>query len=185
MRIFATTLAAVSLAALSACGSNDTPAAAASGAAAAENTGAMTSALDGAAEMKTLSGALKSTGLAGVLEGPGGYTLLAPTDTAFAALGDKAKLLSQPDQQAALAAILRNHMLPGALDTQDIAKAIDGAGGKPVTMRTLGSGTVTFAKDGDSIVVTGDGGAKAKVGASAIKAGNNSALPLDTVLTPT
>lgn len=169
-------LAALCLSALSACGSEtktDTATVAAN-----SDHATLVDAIADTADLATVSAALKATGIASALEGKGTYTLLAPTDAAFATLGDKGKLLAQPDQQAASAAILRNHLLPGALNAKDIGAAIDAAGGK-VTMRTMGSGSVTFSRDGDAIVVKGPDGAEAKLTDTAIAAGNGVALPVD------
>lgn len=181
MRILISSLAALSLASLTACGSAD-PANPAASEAADTAEGSLGGAIAAVPGMATLSGLLTSTGLNGVFDGQGGYTVLAPNDAAFQALGEKAALLGQPDQKAAAAAVIRGHMLPGALSVEDIAKAVDAAGGKPVSMKTLAGGTVNFTKDGSDIVVSAEGGGKAKLSGTTVKAGNNAALPIDAVL---
>ena len=108
--------------------------------------------------------------------------MLAPTDGAFAALGDKGKALSEPEQKPALAAVLRDHIVPGTLTPEDISKAIDAAGGKPVKMRTVGEGTLSFAKDGEAITVTAADGSTARIEGKAIAANNGVALPISGVL---
>lgn len=125
---------------------------------------------------------LESTGIAGALKGEANYTLLAPTDTAIEALGEgSAESLTDSANGALAAAILREHMVPGALTADAIQSAISVNGGE-VTMRTFGSGNVTFALDGETITVTNGQGATANLtGASAI-ARNGSLLTIDGVL---
>ena len=133
-------------------------------------------------QFKTLAGGLKSTGLDGVFSGKGDYTVLAPTETAFAALGDQAAGLAAPEQQAVLAAVLRGHVIPGMLTTGDIRKAIDANGGKPISMRTMGTGSVSFARSGSSLTVTADDGSAAKLSGEGMSASNGAVLPIDAVL---
>lgn len=138
--------------------------------------------IGGDGQFKTLAASLKSTGLEGVFTGKGDYTLLAPTDAAFTALGDKAAELTAPDQMAALAAVLRSHVVPGMLTTADIGKAIDANGGKPISMRTMGTGSVSFARSGSGLTVTADDGSAAKLSGEGMSASNGTVLPIDAVL---
>ncbi len=133
-------------------------------------------------QFKALAAGLKSTGLDGVFSGKGDYTLLAPNDAAFAALGGKAAALAAPEQQAALAAVLRAHVIPGMLTTGDIGKAIDANEGKPISMRTMGTGTVSFARTDAGFTVTSDDGASAKLAGAGLIASNGGVLPIDAVL---
>jgi uncharacterized surface protein with fasciclin (FAS1) repeats len=133
-------------------------------------------------DLTTLAAAIKATGLNGVFANAGSYTLLAPNNAAFAKLGDKAAALNAPEQRAALTAVVRDHMVPGYLTRDDIAKAIEAGGGKPVKMRTLGAGELSFAKDGTAITVTAADGASATIAGTAVPAGPSIALPVDGVL---
>lgn len=65
-----------------------------------------------AGSFSTLIAALEATDLTGVLEGEGPFTVLAPTDDAFAALPEGALdgLLADPEK---LAEILKLHVVPG------------------------------------------------------------------------
>jgi uncharacterized surface protein with fasciclin (FAS1) repeats len=139
-------------------------------------------ALDDNDNMSTLSDALKSTGLNGIFANAGSYTLLAPTDAAFAKLGDKAEALESEEGAAALTAVVRAHLVPGYLTRDDIAKAIDANAGKPVEMATLGSTRLEFARSGDAITVTAEDGATGRLDGDAVAAGPSVALPVDTVL---
>lgn len=133
--------------------------------------------------MGKLRDALIKSELSGLLDGPGSYTILAPTDAAFDALGEDGKALFAEDQKPLLIALLRDHMVPGHLTPETIEKAIVDKGG-PVTMTTLGEGQVAFSKDGDAISVTMPGGAAAKFSGTAIAANNGVVIPLDAVLLP-
>lgn len=137
--------------------------------------------LTGADQYSTYASGLTSTGIEGVLATRANYTLLVPTNAAFGKLGDKGATLAAPEQRAVLAALLRDHILPGAVATEDIGRAIEANGGKPVKMRTLGEGSVTFSRDGTALIATGGDGSKATVGA-ATTAKNGVLLPLDGVL---
>ena len=133
-------------------------------------------------QFKTLAAGFKATGLDGVFSGKGDYTVLAPTESAFAALGEQASALTAPEQQAMLAAVLRSHIIPGMLTTADIAKAIEANGGKPISMRTMGTGSVSFARKGSDLTVTADDGSAAKLSGAGMAASNGEVLPIDAVL---
>jgi uncharacterized surface protein with fasciclin (FAS1) repeats len=139
-------------------------------------------ALDGKDNMSTVSDALKTTGLGGIFANAGSYTLIAPTDTAFTQLGEKAEALESKEDSAALAAIVRAHLVPGYLTRDDIAKAIEANAGKPVKMVTLGNTQLEFAKNGDAITVTSEDGATGRLAGEAVAAGPSIALPVDAVL---
>ena len=134
------------------------------------------------ADLTTVAAALKSTGLTGVFSNAGSYTLLAPTNAAFAKLGDKAGALTRPDERAALTAVLRDHLVPGYLTRDDIAKAIAANGGKAVRMRSLGNGELSFTKTGEAITVSSPDGTSGALTSNAVLAGPSIALPVDTVL---
>ena len=131
----------------------------------------------------TLRDALGKSELSAVLEGPASYTLLAPNDTAFEALGEEGGALLAEEQRPMLVAILRDHLLPGHLTPEAIGEAIDKKGG-PVTMATLGDGAVTFARSGDTITATMGDSNTAGVSGTAIAANNGVVIPIDTVLLP-
>ncbi len=62
---------------------------------------------------KTLTAALKAADLVTVLEGPGPFTVFAPTDAAFAALpAGTVEMLLKPENKAKLTKVLTYHVLP-------------------------------------------------------------------------
>lgn len=131
----------------------------------------------------TLRGALQKSELSGVLEGPASYTLLAPNDKAFEAMGEEGGALMAEEERPMLVAVLRDHLLPGHLTPEAIGEAIDKKGG-PVTMGTLGDTEVTFARSGDTITATMGDGSPAGFSGTAIAANNGVVIPIDSVLLP-
>jgi uncharacterized surface protein with fasciclin (FAS1) repeats len=132
--------------------------------------------------LSTVSEALGDTGLAQVFDGAASYTLLAPRDDAFDALGEAGEDLRSADQRAAMAAILRDHVVPGYLTPDDIRNAIEQADDGSVEMRTMGDHVLTFTGEGDEVTVTHEDGASARFAGEAVRAANGVAIPLDGVL---
>ena len=130
-----------------------------------------------------LRGAMTDTELAGILDSPASYTILAPTDAAFGALEQDAAGLTEAEQKPLLLALVRNHLLPGHLTPETIANAIEAQEGA-VTMTTLGDGEVTFARDGDDLTVAFGDGPQARIVGQPVAANNGVIIPLDAVLLP-
>src|SRR5687767_5051612 len=75
----------------------------------------------------TLEQVVENAALNGVLEGVGPYTLFAPADAAFSASGTGADFTDET-LRAQSAALLRAHIVPGAITRRDVAAAIDRGG---------------------------------------------------------
>lgn len=148
-----------------------------------EGTLTLGAALASSEETKTLGDAMAKSELSGLLDGPASYTVLAPTNAAFAALGANGEAIMAEDQRPVFVALLRDHMLPGHLTPETIVEAIDKKGG-PVTMTTLGDGQVTFSKTGDVVTVTSADGATAKFTGPSVAANNGVVVTIDKVLLP-
>lgn len=133
-------------------------------------------------DLSVVSGALGEAGLAQVFDGVASYTIFAPQDAAFDALGAPGEELRDPEQRPALVAVLRDHIVPGYLTPDDIGNAIEQADSSKVTMRTMGGHTLTFSADGDAIVVTHEDGSTARFSGDALRASNGVAIPVDAVL---
>jgi uncharacterized surface protein with fasciclin (FAS1) repeats len=102
--------------------------------------------LNGSGEFPTLVEALLVTGLADELEGPGPFTLFAPTEEAFDSLPPGVlDLLLLPENQDTLTEILLYHVVFGAILSGDIT---DGS-----QAETLGGSNVTFSVDEGQIDV--------------------------------
>ncbi|GJM62237.1 fasciclin domain-containing protein [Persicobacter diffluens] len=66
----------------------------------------------------------QAAGISGLLSGADPLTILAPSNNAFAALGNtKFQELLDPDNKEMLTDILKNHVLSGSVDAKDMAKA--------------------------------------------------------------
>ena len=142
----------------------------------------LTAAIGGAPGMSTVAAAIKSTGLATVFDGTAPYTVLVPQDDAFGALGEAASKLKAPENGAAMAEVIKAHVLPGYMTVADIGAALTAAKGKPVRMTTMAGTEVTFARSGEMLTVTAVDGSVAKVSGSELTAGNGVAIPVDAVL---
>lgn len=128
--------------------------------------------------------AAKAVGLDSTLAGPGPYTVLVPSDAAFAnAAGDAIKDPAKPQNRAEITRILTYHILPGVILSDDISKAIDKGKGKAV-LTTMGGQTLTATKDGGKIVFSDASGGKATVTQADIKTTNGVIHDVDGVLTP-
>ena len=179
-RSFFITLSALALVPLAGCGQSADKAATAAPEQSAAAT--LTAAIGDAAGMSTLAAALKGTGLNTVFDGSAPYTVLAPDDDAFGALGETATMLTAPENGAAMAQVLKAHVLPGYTTVADIDAALTRAKGKPVRIATMAGGEVSFARSGGTLTVTAPDGATAKVSGKELTASNGVAIPVDAVL---
>ncbi|WP_195908383.1 fasciclin domain-containing protein [Novosphingobium sp. Gsoil 351] len=179
-RSLAWALAALALVPLAACDKADK--AATDDAAPKVSSETLTAAIGGTPGLTTVAAALKGTGLANVFDGTAPYTLLAPDDDAFGKLGETGTMLKAPENGAAMASVIKAHVLPGYVTVKDIDAALKAARGKPVRMTTMAGDEVTFVRDGEALSVTAADGSTARVSGSDVAAGNGVAIPVDTVL---
>src|ERR1700759_4596143 len=76
-----------------------------------------------AGQFKTLTAAINAAGLTKTLEGPGPFTVFAPTDAAFAKLpAGTVNNLLKPENKPQLVAILTYHVVPGTVMAADVTK---------------------------------------------------------------
>ena len=92
-----------------------------------------------AGQFKTLTKLLKTAGLAGTLEGPGPYTVFAPTDAAFSKVPKKT-LNALLKNKAKLKAVLLYHVVSGNVTAADVVKLTSAKtlNGKNVRIRVAG-----------------------------------------------
>lgn len=140
----------------------------------------LASELKGAGDLGTLEAVLVNAGLEKVLEGVGPYTVFAPVDDAFA--GATAFDFRDKAEKAQAAALLRSHMVPGAVTRADVSAAIGRAEDGQVQMRTLDNGLITFTREGDNIVATLTDGGRAVLTGEEVLASNGVVQPIDGVL---
>jgi uncharacterized surface protein with fasciclin (FAS1) repeats len=113
----------------------------------------------------TLVAAVKAAGLVDTLEGPGPFTVFAPTNEAFAKLpAGTVENLLKPENKPTLVKVLTYHVVPGRMTAVGLMKAVkDGEGeahlktvaGEDLIVKQAGLGklTVTDSK-GDVAMVT-------------------------------
>ncbi len=76
-----------------------------------------------AGSFKTLAAALEAAGLVGTLQGKGPFTVLAPTDAAFAKLPEgTVENLLKPENKQQLISILTYHVLAGDVGSAEVVK---------------------------------------------------------------
>jgi len=74
-------------------------------------------------DFDTLESLLTQAGLNGTFAGTGTFTVFAPTDSAFALLGEESLTsLTQPENKAKLTSILTYHVVPGVMSSSQLAK---------------------------------------------------------------
>ncbi len=92
-------------------------------AASAQHRGDIVQVASSAGDFNTLVAAVQAAGLVETLQGDGPFTVFAPTDAAFALLGDDAiARLLRPENRAQLTAILTYHVVPGRYTARDIGR---------------------------------------------------------------
>jgi len=133
----------------------------------------------------TLVAAVKAAGLVPTLEGPGPFTVFAPTNEAFAALpAGTVETLLKPESKPTLTKVLTCHVVPGTHDSAAIRSAITAGGGK-ATMKTVEGDTLTFMLNGASnIAVTDSKGNTADIVVYDVTQSNGMIFSIDKVLMP-
>ncbi|WP_425998458.1 fasciclin domain-containing protein [Caulobacter sp. DWR1-3-2b1] len=123
---------------------------------------------------------LNSSGLGAALDGVGQYTVFAPVDPALN--GATGANFADPAMKAEGAALLRAHIVPGALTRADIVAAVDRSAGKGAQMRTMGGNLLTFTRSGEDLIATASDGASARITGQESLASNGVLQPLDGLL---
>lgn len=133
----------------------------------------------------TLVAAVKAAGLVATLQGEGPFTVLAPTNAAFAKLpGGVVDDLLKPENKVALTTVLTYHVLPGKFDSAAIKAAIKKGGGK-AAMKTVAGQEITFSLNGpNNITVWDKSGGYANISTYDVYQSNGLIHVLDAVLLP-
>ncbi|MGE0422396.1 MAG: fasciclin domain-containing protein [Reyranellaceae bacterium] len=133
----------------------------------------------------TLVAAVKAAGLVDTLQGPGPFTVFAPTNAAFAKLpAGTVESLLKPENKAKLTKILTCHVVGAKAMSLAIAKMIsDDKGAHPV--KTLG-GCMLTAKmtSAGMITLTDENGHVATVTIADVQQSNGVIHVIDTVVLP-
>lgn len=132
----------------------------------------------------TLVAAVKAAGLVDTLEGPGPFTVFAPTNEAFTKLpaGTVDNLLMS-ENKATLTKILTYHVVAGRMDSKEIAKAIKAGNGK-AELTTVSGGKLWASMQGKDLVITDEKGGTAKVTIGNVFQSNGVIHVIDAVLLP-
>ncbi|MFN8049896.1 MAG: fasciclin domain-containing protein [Acidimicrobiales bacterium] len=121
--------------------------------------------------LSTLVSAVKAADLVDTLNGPGPFTIFAPTNDAFAKIPADT-LNSVLADKATLTKILTLHVVPGKMSAADLVKA-----GKATTVEGQ---DITFSGDASSLKVNG----QATVVCGDVQVANATVHIIDTVLMP-
>lgn len=125
-----------------------------------------------AGQFKTLAAALDAAGLTATLEGPGPFTVFAPTDDAFAKLpAGTVQNLLKPENKAQLVAILTYHVVAGKLTAADVVKATE--------LKTVEGKPLEVKAENGAVMID-----NAKVTATDIDASNGVIHVIDSVVLP-
>lgn len=138
--------------------------------------------LASAAEHGKFVNALRAAGLEETLSGAQPYTVFAPTDEAFGRPGSGAPDdLLAPENKARLVAFLTDHIVPGLVTAQDLARAVERGKGK-ASLATVGGATLTIARSDSGLTVAGAGGGSARIVGSERLQSNGAIHSVDSVL---
>lgn len=136
------------------------------------------------ADHTTLVTAVKAAGLVDTLEGPGPFTVFAPTNDAFAKLpaGTVDNLL-KPENKEMLTKILTYHVVAGNVSAEDLKKMIKAGHGKAELKTVSGGSLWAMWKDGN-IVLQDEKGGMATVTIADVFQSNGVIHVIDSVLMP-
>jgi uncharacterized surface protein with fasciclin (FAS1) repeats len=133
----------------------------------------------------TLVAAVKAAELAGTLQGPGPFTVFAPTNDAFENLpnGTVSELL-KPENKKSLTNVLTYHVIAGKISASDLIAAIKKGNGK-YSVKAVNGGMLTFSMNGSSnVMVWDENGNGANISIYDVNQSNGVIHVVDAVLLP-
>ncbi|WP_054311819.1 fasciclin domain-containing protein [Mesorhizobium sp. 1M-11] len=132
----------------------------------------------------TLVAAVKAAGLVETLQGKGPFTVLAPTNEAFAALPKgTVETLLKPENKDKLTKILTCHVVAAKAMSGDVAKMVKADGGAH-KVKTAGGCELTLKDKGGKVTVTDESGNVAHVTIADVEQSNGVIHVIDKVLLP-
>jgi uncharacterized surface protein with fasciclin (FAS1) repeats len=133
----------------------------------------------------TLVAAVKAAGLVETLQGPGPFTVFAPTNTAFGKLpAGTVENLIKPENKAVLTGILTYHVVPGRMTAGALMKAIKEGGGV-ARLKTVAGSELTVKQAGPGRLEVADAkGDVAAITTADVLQSNGVIHVVDTVLLP-
>ena len=137
-----------------------------------------------ASNLTTLVSAVQAAGLVDTLNGPGPFTVFAPTNAAFEKVPAATRTsLMQPANRAMLSSVLTYHVVPGTLTAADLMQRIR-AGGGTATLTTVQGGQLKLSMMGNRVMIAGMNGSSAHVTQADVRQSNGIVHVIDGVLTP-
>ncbi|WP_126172057.1 fasciclin domain-containing protein [Altericroceibacterium xinjiangense] len=133
-----------------------------------------------APQLQVLSDVLDDTGLMQLFNGVGSYTIFAPEDAVFVRLADQGTWLREPEQRPLIAAVLRDHIVPGYLTPDDIEAAL--VDKDMVEIQTMGDRTLRFTRDPSGILISTENGSVVRISGAAKQGSNGVAIPVTGLL---
>jgi len=133
----------------------------------------------------TLVAAVKAAGLVDTLEGPGPFTVFAPTNEAFAKLpAGTVDTLVKPENKDTLTKILTYHVVAGRLSAQDLKMKIKEGNGSAELTTVEGGKLWVSLHDGKHLMLKDEKGDTAMITIPNVFQSNGVIQVIDTVLMP-
>jgi len=132
----------------------------------------------------TLVAAVKAAGLVETLQGPGPFTVFAPTNEAFDMLPKgTVETLVKPENKVTLTGILTYHVVSGRLDSKELARLIK-AGNGTAELTTVEGGKLWVMMKGKNIILKDEKGGMAMVTIRDVYQSNGVIHVIDHVVMP-
>ena len=132
----------------------------------------------------TLVAAVKAAALVDTLQGPGPFTVFAPTNKAFGKLPKgTVDTLLKPENKATLTKVLTYHVVAGTYDSKALGKLIKKGQGK-ASLKTVSGGTLWAMMDGSNIVLRDEKGGTSTVTQADVYQSNGVIHVVNAVLLP-
>lgn len=132
----------------------------------------------------TLVAAVQAAGLVETLKSDGPFTVFAPTNAAFDMLPEgTVPTLLKPENKAALTGVLTYHVVPGRLDSKELASWIKKGNGT-AELTTVAGGKLWVMMDGKDIVLKDEKGGMARVTTKDVYQKNGVIHVIDHVVLP-
>jgi uncharacterized surface protein with fasciclin (FAS1) repeats len=136
------------------------------------------------ADHTTLVAAVKAAGLVDTLEGPGPFTVFAPTNEAFGKLpAGTVDTLLKPENKSTLTKVLTYHVVAGRLAAHDLMRMIKDGNGK-AELITVEGGKLWVLQDGKNLILKDEKGNTATVTIANVFQSNGVIHVIDTVVMP-
>jgi uncharacterized surface protein with fasciclin (FAS1) repeats len=136
------------------------------------------------ADHTTLVAAVKAAGLVETLEGPGPFTVFAPTNAAFAKLpAGTVDTLLKPENKDTLVKILTYHVVAGRVGAAELKKMIKEGHGK-AELKTVSGGKLWAMMQNGMIVLKDEKGGMSTVTQANVFQSNGVIHVVDSVLMP-